>query len=85
MITSIEDKSDLDLILTPNTKVKTMVESIIFCKNKLKFLDQLRLPSELHYENIEDVTDAWNAIHSMKGKPSMSICLYSMASLRNKV
>ena len=45
-----------------------MVESIVYSNNKLKILNQLKLPIELSYEQIDNVTDAWNAIHSMKGK-----------------
>ncbi|XP_054166812.1 methylthioribose-1-phosphate isomerase-like [Oppia nitens] len=58
-----------------------MVESIIFSKNKLKILNQLKLPLQVEYEDINNVTDAWNAIHSMKVRGAPAIAILAVLSV----
>ena len=42
------------------------LSAINYDKGKLSILNQLLLPQETVYENIETVEDGWNAINKMK-------------------
>lgn len=52
-----------------------MLEAIKYQRGKLEILDQLKLPSETSYENLENIKDGWDAIKLMKvrGAPAISI------------
>lgn len=41
------------------------LEAIKYSNGKLQLLDQLKLPHETTYLDIESVQDGWNAIHKM--------------------
>lgn len=41
------------------------LEAIKYNNGKLQLLDQLKLPFETTYLDIETVQDGWNAIHKM--------------------
>lgn len=41
------------------------LEAIKYNNGKLELLDQLKLPFESVYLNIETIQDGWNAIHKM--------------------
>ncbi|CAG2117725.1 unnamed protein product [Medioppia subpectinata] len=59
-----------------------MVESIIYSKNnKLKILNQVKLPLTVEFEDINNVTDAWNAIHSMKVRGAPAIAILAVLSI----
>ena len=52
-----------------------VLQAIKYRRGKLEILDQLRLPHEEVFIDIETVLDAWNAIHSMqvRGAPAIAI------------
>ena len=52
-----------------------VLQAIKYSRGKLEILDQLRLPHEEVYVNIQTVQDAWDAIHSMqvRGAPAIAI------------
>ena len=52
-----------------------VLQAIKYSRGKLEILDQLRLPHEEVFVNIQTVQDAWDAIHSMqvRGAPAIAI------------
>ena len=52
-----------------------VLQAIKYTRGKLEILDQLRLPHEEVFVNIQTVQDAWDAIHSMqvRGAPAIAI------------
>lgn len=42
------------------------LEAIKYAKGKLQILDQLLLPLETHYVDIDNVEDGWKVIKSMQ-------------------
>ena len=52
-----------------------VLQAIKYSRGKLEILDQLRLPHEEVFINIQTVQDAWDAIHSMqvRGAPAIAI------------
>ena len=52
-----------------------VLQAIKYSRGKLEILDQLRLPYEEVFINIQTVQDAWDAIHSMqvRGAPAIAI------------
>uniref|UniRef100_A0A0V0G7N2 Methylthioribose-1-phosphate isomerase n=1 Tax=Triatoma dimidiata TaxID=72491 RepID=A0A0V0G7N2_TRIDM len=65
------------------------LEAIKYAKGKLQILDQLLLPSETHYIDINNVEDGWTAIRSMqvRGAPGIAIvgCLSLVAEIYNNI
>ena len=57
------------------------LESIRFKDGKLELLDQLKLPEETCYMNIESVKDGWNAIHKMNVRGAPAIAIAGVLSL----
>ena len=51
------------------------LQAIKYSRGKLEILDQLRLPHEEVFVNIQTVQDAWDAIYSMqvRGAPAIAI------------
>ncbi|CAG2103864.1 unnamed protein product, partial [Medioppia subpectinata] len=49
--------------------------------NKLKILNQVKLPLTVEFEDINNVTDAWNAIHSMKVRGAPAIAILAVLSI----
>lgn len=52
-----------------------VLQAIRYSRGKLEILDQLRLPHEEVFIDIQTVQDAWDAIHSMqvRGAPAIAI------------
>ena len=52
-----------------------VLQAIKYSRGKLEILDQLRLPHQEVFVNIQTVQDAWDAIHSMqvRGAPAIAI------------
>lgn len=52
-----------------------VLQAIKYSRGKLEILDQLRLPYEEVFINLQTVQDAWDAIHSMqvRGAPAIAI------------
>lgn len=52
-----------------------VLQAIRYNRGKLEILDQLRLPHEEIFNDIQTVQDAWDAIHSMqvRGAPAIAI------------
>ena len=52
-----------------------VLQAIKYSRGKLEILDQLRLPHQEVFINIQTVQDAWDAIHSMqvRGAPAIAI------------
>ena len=52
-----------------------VLQAIKYSRGKLEILDQLRLPHEEVFIDIQNVQDAWDAIHSMqvRGAPAIAI------------
>lgn len=52
-----------------------VLQAIKYCRGSLQILDQLRLPHEEVYINIQVIQDAWDAIHNMqvRGAPAIAI------------
>ena len=52
-----------------------LLQAIKYRRGKLEILDQLRLPHEEVFIDIQTVQDAWDAIHSMqvRGAPAIAI------------
>ena len=57
------------------------LESIRFRDGKLELLDQLKLPEEHCYINIENVHDGWNAINKMNVRGAPAIAIAGVLSL----
>jgi methylthioribose-1-phosphate isomerase len=49
------------------------IKTIDWCNNKIKLIDQTKLPAKLEYIQIKDLTSLWQAIKSMKvrGAPAL--------------
>ena len=52
-----------------------VLQAIKYSRGKLEILDQLRLPYEEVFVDVQTVQDAWDAIHSMqvRGAPAIAI------------
>lgn len=59
------------------------IESIVFDKMtfKLKILNQLLLPTQVVYENISNVEDAWKSIKEMKVRGAPAIAIVAILSI----
>ncbi|POS84191.1 hypothetical protein EPUL_002120 [Erysiphe pulchra] len=57
------------------------LQAIVYNRNKLEVLDQLRLPHELIYDNILTCEDAFKSIVSMRVRGAPAIALVAVLSL----
>ncbi|KAL5596642.1 uncharacterized protein BROUX77_006590 [Berkeleyomyces rouxiae] len=51
------------------------LESVIYSRGHLQVLDQLRLPHEIHHDEVKNCEEAFDSIHSMRvrGAPAIAI------------
>uniref|UniRef100_A0A915K1B6 Methylthioribose-1-phosphate isomerase n=1 Tax=Romanomermis culicivorax TaxID=13658 RepID=A0A915K1B6_ROMCU len=57
------------------------LDSIRYSRGKLEILDQLKLPHESEYIDLESVEDAWEAIKTMKVRGAPAIAIVGCLSL----
>ena len=58
-----------------------VLQAIIYRDNKLKILNQLKLPHAQEYEDISTAKDAWHAIKSMQVRGAPAIAIVAVLAL----
>jgi len=51
------------------------LEAIQYAHGKLKIIDQLLLPHDMHYVDIQNTQDGWRAIRDMQVGLTLDLCL----------
>lgn len=57
------------------------LEAIQYCRGKLKIVDQLLLPHDVHYIDVRDTQDGWRVIRDMQVRGAPAIAVVGVLSL----